>query len=75
MKRLLSVREEQVLVLICEGFTYREIALLMDKSPNTIKEINRRIRLKTDCHKIAHMVVYAIVNRIVSARKLLALRS
>ena len=70
----LSVREEQTLVLICEGFTRREIAGMMGKSPYTIAEITRRVRRKTDCHRIARLVIWAVAHGIVDARKTSQLR-
>lgn len=68
-RRKLSIREEQILSLICEGWTAKEIAQMMELSPNTIYEVKRRLRLKTGCHRIVSMVMWAVQNRVVNPRK------
>lgn len=64
----LSVRETQVLTLICEGFSPKEIASMMDKSYHTIRNHIHHIRLKTDCHKVATMVMWTVEHRVVNPR-------
>lgn len=72
MKRKLSVREEQVLVLVCEGWTKREIAAMMEKSPNTIANHLKALRNKTGCSKATQLVIWAVAHRIVDPRKMLS---
>lgn len=69
MRRKLSVREEQILSLICEGWSGNEIAQMMDLSPHTIQEIKRRLRIKTGCHKATLLVLWAVAHAIIDPRK------
>lgn len=56
----LSAREIEVLTLLCEELTTREIAKKLYISPRTIEGHRNRIMEKIDCKNIAGMVVYAI---------------
>jgi RNA polymerase sigma factor (sigma-70 family) len=56
----LSQRERQVLTLVVEGKTSREIAELVRLSPKTIDTYRSRIMLKLAVHNLASLVKFAI---------------
>ena len=56
----LSTRERQVLQLIAEGHTTKEIAGLLDLSIKTAESHRTRIMQKLDIHATAGLVRYAI---------------
>lgn len=55
----LSAREIEVLRLISQGASNREIAKLLGLSPNTIKSFVHRILSKLDCHTRAEAIATA----------------
>lgn len=60
----LSERERQVLALIAEGFTGREIAEKLGLKPKTVENHRARIMEKLDIHTTAGLVRYALSNNI-----------
>jgi DNA-binding NarL/FixJ family response regulator len=62
----LSVREVEVLQLICEGLSNRAIADKLDLSVNTVAVHRANIMSALGVHKTAELVVYAIQNGLVS---------
>jgi two-component system response regulator NreC len=56
----LSSRERQVLHLIGEGKTTKEIASLLGISPKTVESHRGRLMQKLDIHEVASLVRYAI---------------
>ncbi len=56
----LTARELEVLQLICEGLSNREIATRLDLSANTIAVHRANIMQALGVHKAAELVVYAI---------------
>jgi DNA-binding NarL/FixJ family response regulator len=62
----LSPRELQVLQLICDGNSNREIAKTLDLSANTIAVHRANIMNALGIHKTAELVVYAIQNGLVT---------
>jgi DNA-binding NarL/FixJ family response regulator len=62
----LSPRELQVLQLICDGNSNREIAKALDLSANTIAVHRANIMNALGIHKTAELVVYAIQNGLVT---------
>lgn len=56
----LTTRELEVLQLICEGLSNREIAARLDLSANTIAVHRANIMQALGVHKAAELVVYAI---------------
>ncbi len=60
----LSVREIQVLKLICEQKSTVEIANSLFISPRTVEGHRNNLLLKTDSRNIAGLVVYAVQNDI-----------
>jgi DNA-binding NarL/FixJ family response regulator len=64
----LTARELEVLQLICEGRTNREIAAALALSSNTVAVHRANIMSALGVHKTAELVVYAIQNGLVHLR-------
>ncbi len=64
---LLSRREIQILKLIVEGFTDKEIALQLGISFNTIRTHHQNIRIKTGQHCMGSLIIFAIQNSITTS--------
>ena len=62
----LTPRELQVLQLICDGHSNREIAKKLDLSANTVAVHRANIMNALDIHTTAELVVYAIHNGLVT---------
>ena len=62
----LGVREEQVLRLIADGFSSKEIARNLLIAPSTVEVHRRNIMRKVGLHKVADLTRYAIRNLMVS---------
>jgi DNA-binding NarL/FixJ family response regulator len=58
--RRLTPREHEVLQLICDGLSNREIAAKLDLSVNTIAVHRANIMNTLGVHKTAELVVYAL---------------
>jgi DNA-binding NarL/FixJ family response regulator len=65
-KRRLTPRELEVLQLICDGLSNREIAAKLDVSVNTVAVHRANIMNTLGVHKTAELVVYAIQNGLVN---------
>jgi DNA-binding NarL/FixJ family response regulator len=64
--RRLTPRETEVLQLICNGLSNREIAAQLDLSVNTIAVHRANIMNALGVHKTAELVVYALQNGLVN---------
>jgi DNA-binding NarL/FixJ family response regulator len=64
--RRLTPRELEVLQLICDGLSNREIAAKLDLSANTVAVHRANIMNTLDVHKTAELVVYALQNGLVN---------
>lgn len=64
----LSNRELDVLVLVAEGLTSREIAERLHLSPRTIESHRARLRLKIQCGMRAELVAYAQAHGLLRGR-------
>jgi DNA-binding NarL/FixJ family response regulator len=60
----LSEREKEVLRLICQEYTNKEIADLLFISPRTVDGHRNRLLEKINCKNTAGMVLYAIENKL-----------
>jgi DNA-binding NarL/FixJ family response regulator len=60
----LTARELEIIALICNGFTTKEIAQELYISPRTVEGHRNRILEKTSCKNIACVVIYAIEHNI-----------
>jgi two-component system NarL family response regulator len=65
-KNQLGGREEQVLRLIADGFSSKEIARDLQIAPSTVEVHRRNIMRKVGLHKVADLTRYAIRNQMVS---------
>ena len=62
----ISPRESEVLNLICNGFTNKEIAEKLFISAKTVDRHRTSLLQKTETRNAAHLVMYAIQNKLVS---------
>jgi two-component system, NarL family, response regulator NreC len=63
---LLTVREKEVLQLLAEGRTNKEVATLLDVSPYTVESHRTNLMQKLNVHNTAELVLYAVRKRLVS---------
>src|ERR1700761_418417 len=63
---LLTAREKEVLQLLAEGKTNKEVATLLDVSPYTVESHRTNLMQKLDIHNTAEIVLYAVRKRLVS---------
>jgi two-component system, NarL family, response regulator NreC len=61
----LTSRELDVVKLVADGKTYKEIAQILGLSFKTVDSYSQRIKLKTQCHSVALLVRFAIRNGLV----------
>lgn len=62
---LLTEREQEVLQLIAEGRTNKEVATLLELSPSTVDTHRNNFMQKLGLHNIAEIVLYAVRNKII----------
>lgn len=67
-KRELSARETEVLQLICEGLSNRDVATRLSLSVNTVAVHRSNIMNALGVHKTAELVVYAIQHGLVDLK-------
>ena len=58
----LSSREIDVIKLLSDGKTYKEIAMILGLSSKTVDCYSQRIKMKTQCYSVALLVKFAIRN-------------
>jgi DNA-binding NarL/FixJ family response regulator len=63
---LLTVREKEVLQLLAEGRTNKEVAVILDVSPYTVESHRTNLMQKLNVHNTAELVLYAVRKRLVS---------
>jgi len=63
---LLTDREKEILQLLAEGKSNKDVAVLLNLSTNTVETHRTRIMQKLDLHSAAEIVLYAVRKRIVS---------
>jgi len=62
----LTPREREILQLLAEGKSNKEVATLLGISVNTAEAHRANIMVKLDLHSLPELVVYAIRNKIIS---------
>ncbi len=62
----LTDREKQILRLVAEGYTAREIADTLDLSPKTVEGYRTSLMAKLDLHRKADLIKYAIRKGIIT---------
>ncbi|MFN3917853.1 MAG: response regulator transcription factor [Flavobacteriales bacterium] len=68
-KNELSPREKEIILLMCEEYTSKQIASKLNISVRTIDTHRKNILWKTDCLNLAGLVKYAIRNGWVKSYK------
>ena len=63
----LTPREREILQLLAEGKTNKDVASLLGISVNTAEAHRANIMLKLDLHTVAELVLYAIRNNIITS--------
>jgi RNA polymerase sigma factor (sigma-70 family) len=63
---LLTDREKEIFQLLAEGKSNKEVATILDLSPNTVETHRTRIMQKLDLHSSAEIVLYAVRKKIIS---------
>lgn len=63
---LLTTREKEVLQLLAEGKTNKEVATLLDVSPYTVESHRTNLMQKLNVHNTAEIVLYAVRKGLVS---------
>lgn len=61
----LTPREREILQLLAEGKSNKEVATILGISVNTAEAHRANIMLKLDVHSITELVVYAVRNKII----------
>ena len=62
---LLTAREKEILQLLAEGKSNKEVATMLNLSTNTVETHRTRIMQKLDLHSAAEIVLYAVRKRII----------
>jgi DNA-binding NarL/FixJ family response regulator len=68
-KELLTAREREVLRLLAQGNTAKEIALLLKLSPKTVESHKFNLMRKLNVHNTAQLITIALQERIISVQK------
>jgi two-component system, NarL family, response regulator NreC len=63
---LLTDREKEILQLLAEGKSNKEVATILNVSPYTIETHRTHMMQKLDLHSTADIILYAVRKRIVS---------
>jgi DNA-binding NarL/FixJ family response regulator len=63
---LLSDREKEVLQLLAEGKTNKEVATVLNLSPYTVETHRTHIMQKLDLHNTAEIVLYAVRKKLIA---------
>lgn len=63
---LLTEREKEILQLLAEGRSNKDVASTLNLSPNTVETHRTRIMQKLDLHNSADIVLYAVRKKIIA---------
>ena len=63
---LLTQREKEILQLLAQGKSNKEVATILDVSPYTVETHRTHIMQKLDLHNTAEIVLYAVRKKVVS---------
>jgi DNA-binding NarL/FixJ family response regulator len=63
---LLTEREKEILQLLAEGKSNKDVAGILNLSTNTVETHRTRIMQKLDLHSTADIVLYAVRKGIIS---------
>ena len=70
-----AAREREVIQLVAEGKSSKEVAVLLDLSTKTAETHRSNIMRKLDLHSVQDLVLYAIKNHIIQVQPPSANRS
>jgi DNA-binding NarL/FixJ family response regulator len=65
IRKELSKREREVVQLLADGNCNKEIACSLNISVRTVEVYRARLMLKLDVHSLAHIIRYAVQNKLV----------
>jgi DNA-binding NarL/FixJ family response regulator len=63
---LLTSREREILQLLAEGKSNKDIASLLNLSPHTVETHRRNLQDKLNLHSFAELILYAVRKRVIS---------
>jgi DNA-binding CsgD family transcriptional regulator len=63
---LLTARERELLQLIAEGRSTKDIATLLNLSPYTVETHRGNLMSKLNVHSVPELILYAVRKRIIS---------
>jgi DNA-binding CsgD family transcriptional regulator len=63
----LTARQKQILQLLAEGKSSKEVAVALNISVKTAETHRANIMRRLDCHSVTELVRYAIRNHIIEA--------
>jgi DNA-binding NarL/FixJ family response regulator len=64
---ILTAREREIIQLLAEGKSSKEVAAILDISVKTAETHRANLMRKLDCHSVVELVRYAVRNTIVNA--------
>jgi DNA-binding NarL/FixJ family response regulator len=64
---LLTSRERQILQLLAEGQSNKDVATILNLSPTTVITHRQHIFQKLNLHSLADLILYAIRRRLVAS--------
>jgi len=64
--RLLTEREKEILQLLAEGKTNKDVAVILNVSPLTVETHRSNLMQKLDLHSTAEIVLYAVRKKIIT---------
>jgi DNA-binding NarL/FixJ family response regulator len=64
--KLLTEREREILQLLAEGKTNKDVAVILNVSPLTVETHRSNLMQKLDLHSTAEIVLYAVRKKIIS---------
>lgn len=65
LKRVLTIREREVVQLLAEGKTTKEVAVILGLSVKTAETHRSNVMRKLELHTVSELVLYAVRNNIV----------
>jgi len=65
--KLLTARQREVLQLVAEGMTVKEIASALNLSPKTVEFHKSQIMTELDLHTTAELTKYALVHGLLAS--------
>jgi DNA-binding NarL/FixJ family response regulator len=63
---LLTAREKEILQLLAEGKSNKEVATVLDVSPYTVETHRMHLMQKLNLHNTAEIVLYAVRKKIIA---------